>query len=142
MSEIYFFSGSKVGFYAASLKESVYDQADAWPDDAVLMSDEDYILYSGPAPDGKILGSSQNGAPSWIDAPKPTDAELVSQAEARKIQLLSEASIEISPLQDAVDEGMATEEEVARLSGWKKYRVSVNRVDTSSIPVIFPEKPY
>ncbi|EAB6845036.1 tail fiber assembly protein [Salmonella enterica subsp. enterica] len=42
------------------------------------------------------------------------------------------ASEKIAPLQDAVDLGEATDDEKARLLAWKKYRVQVNRVDTSS----------
>nr|DAL32494.1 MAG TPA_asm: tail fiber assembly protein [Caudoviricetes sp.] len=57
--------------------------------------------------------------------------ELYAQAEAKKTELLSAAAASIAPLQDAVDEGMATEEETAALSEWKKYRVRVMRVDTT-----------
>lgn len=57
--------------------------------------------------------------------------ELRIQAEAKKSELLSAATETIAPLQDAVDEGMATAEETAALSEWKKYRVKVRRVDTS-----------
>ncbi|OIY02041.1 tail fiber assembly protein [Citrobacter freundii] len=57
--------------------------------------------------------------------------ELREQAEAKKTELLSAAAASIAPLQDAVDEGMATAEETAALSEWKKYRVRVMRVDTT-----------
>ncbi|RVR94853.1 tail fiber assembly protein [Citrobacter freundii] len=57
--------------------------------------------------------------------------ELHVQAEAKKTELLSAAAASIAPLQDAVDEGMATAEETAALSEWKKYRVRVMRVDTT-----------
>ncbi|EIJ9085630.1 tail fiber assembly protein [Citrobacter freundii] len=57
--------------------------------------------------------------------------ELRVQAEAKKTELLSAAAASIAPLQDAVDEGMATAEETVALSEWKKYRVRVMRVDTT-----------
>ncbi|EHY3370425.1 tail fiber assembly protein, partial [Escherichia coli] len=38
----------------------------------------------------------------------------------------------IAPLQDAADLGIATEEEISLLEAWKKYRVLLNRVDTST----------
>ncbi|EEU6178823.1 tail fiber assembly protein, partial [Salmonella enterica] len=38
----------------------------------------------------------------------------------------------IAPLQDAVDLDIATDDEKAQLDEWKKYRVLVNRVDTSN----------
>ncbi|MFI8014891.1 tail fiber assembly protein [Citrobacter freundii] len=57
--------------------------------------------------------------------------ELRAQAEAKKTELLSAAAVAIAPLQDAVDEGIATVEETAALSEWKIYRVRVMRVDTT-----------
>ncbi|EBX9481592.1 hypothetical protein DUA64_25650 [Salmonella enterica subsp. enterica serovar Abony] len=38
-----------------------------------------------------------------------------------------------------MDSGIATDDEKAKLAEWKKYRVLVNRVDTSS--PIWPEIP-
>ncbi|HBE5013452.1 TPA: phage tail protein [Escherichia coli] len=52
------------------------------------------------------------------------------------------ADAEISWRQDAVDEGIATKEETAALTEWKKYRVLLMRVDTSLAPNIdWPEVP-
>ncbi len=42
------------------------------------------------------------------------------------------ASEHIAPLQDAADLEIATEEEISLLEAWKKYRVLLNRVDTST----------
>ncbi len=48
----------------------------------------------------------------------------------------------ISPLQDAIDVEMATKEEKQKLTAWKKYRVLLNRTDTSNAPDIdWPKKP-
>lgn len=66
----------------------------------------------------------------------------VKSAEAKKNALLSEASIEIAPLQDAVELEIATEKEVLLLREWKKYRVLLNRVDPNEAPTItWPIKP-
>ncbi|EIO7481113.1 tail fiber assembly protein, partial [Salmonella enterica subsp. enterica serovar Enteritidis] len=56
-----------------------------------------------------------------------------------KSRLLQMASEKIAPLQDAVDLGLATDDEKAQLDEWKKYRVLVNRVDTLNPD--WPEKP-
>ncbi|WP_270355699.1 tail fiber assembly protein, partial [Escherichia coli] len=40
------------------------------------------------------------------------------------------------PLQDAVDLEIATEEEISLLEAWKKYRVLLNRVNTTTAPDI------
>ncbi|RXB07363.1 tail fiber assembly protein, partial [Escherichia coli] len=42
----------------------------------------------------------------------------------------------IAPLQDAVDLDMATDDETKLLLVWKKYRVLLMRVDTSTAPDI------
>lgn len=80
-----------------------------------------------------------------IDAhvnPPLTREQLVAEAEAKKQYLLSEAADAIAPLQDAVDLDMATPEEEALLKEWKKYRVLLNRVDTSAAPdITWPVKP-
>ena len=63
-------------------------------------------------------------------------------AELQKSHLLALATDKISPLQDAVDLGIATESETSQLKLWKKFRVLVNRVDTSLAPDIeWPEMP-
>lgn len=53
-----------------------------------------------------------------------------------KNSLMQVASEHIAPLQDAVDLEIATEEETLLLEAWKKYRVLLNRVDTSTAPDI------
>lgn len=48
----------------------------------------------------------------------------------------------IAPLQDAEELGIATEADTALLIRWKRYRVMLNRLDTSSAPSIeWPERP-
>ncbi|WP_173671553.1 tail fiber assembly protein, partial [Escherichia coli] len=56
--------------------------------------------------------------------------------------LMQAASEHIAPLQDAVELELATEEENSLLEAWKKYRVLLNRVDTSVAPDIeWPTSP-
>lgn len=61
---------------------------------------------------------------------------------ATRSYLLSLATENISPLQDAVDLDEATEEEKALLLAWKKYRIAVNRIDANTADDIdWPEQP-
>ncbi|ASG88693.1 phage tail protein [Salmonella enterica subsp. salamae] len=53
--------------------------------------------------------------------------------------LLQIASEKIALLQDEVDLDIATDDEKAQLDEWKKYRLLVNRVDTSAPD--WPEQP-
>ncbi|EJS8004423.1 tail fiber assembly protein, partial [Salmonella enterica] len=66
----------------------------------------------------------------------PTEKELQQQADSKKQSLMQEANTMISTLQDAADFAMATAEETAALTEWKKYRVLLMRVDTSKVPEI------
>lgn len=79
---------------------------------------------------------------SEIIAKSYTSEEYVAQAEAKRSGLYAVANAVISPLQDAVDIGDATEEELALLKVWKTYRVSLNRLDLSTAPdITWPEIP-
>ncbi|MEY0672500.1 tail fiber assembly protein [Providencia rettgeri] len=79
----------------------------------------------------------------WVTDTEAQKAALVAEADNEKAQRLSEANSMITYLQEAVDVGLATEAETAALQEWKKYRVLLNRVDTSLAPDIeWPEKPY
>ncbi|EGB9086421.1 tail fiber assembly protein [Escherichia coli] len=78
-------------------------------------------------------------------APPPPERShnaLVAEAELQKSALLTVANNAIAPLQDAVDLEMVTDDEQALLLAWKKYRVLLNRVDTSATPEIeWPTQP-
>ncbi|HAN6600036.1 TPA: tail fiber assembly protein [Escherichia coli] len=68
--------------------------------------------------------------------PEFTDKTLSRKPGAVQNSLMQVASEHIAPLQDAVDLEIATEKETLLLEAWKKYRVLLNRVDTSTAPDI------
>lgn len=68
------------------------------------------------------------------------NAELI--ASSRLAAEIDEANRTIVPLQDAVDIGIATNAEIARLAEWKRYRVELSRIDTSKAPdITWPVRP-
>ena len=68
------------------------------------------------------------------------NAELI--ASSRLAAEMDEANRTIVPLQDAVDIGIATDAEIARLAEWKRYRVELSRIVTSKAPDIeWPVRP-
>lgn len=70
------------------------------------------------------------------------ESELIAQAEENRAQLMAEANQKITPLQAALDVGIATDEELDKLKVWKIYLVLLSRVDTSTAPNIeWPEPP-
>lgn len=78
----------------------------------------------------------------WVTDEEAQKTAEVAQANATKAALITNASEQIAPLQDAVDLDMATDDEKACFDAWRKYRVLLTRVDTSSAPAItWPEAP-
>lgn len=65
-----------------------------------------------------------------------TPAEQADKAGGEKLARLAYAANVIAPLQDAVDLGMATDEELAQLKAWKTYRVLLSRTDIARAPDI------
>jgi len=77
----------------------------------------------------------------WVtDIDKQNNA-IINNNKLLKGSLLSHANEKIAYLQDAVDLEIATDEEIALLKEWKKYRVLLNRLDVSDVDVVFPEQP-
>lgn len=71
-----------------------------------------------------------------------TEDELTRLAEQKKNELITKAKDIIAPLQDAMDLGIATTDEESRLLAWKKYRVSLSRIDTTNHAGInWPKEP-
>ncbi|ADM99384.1 hypothetical protein BM451_12150 [Dickeya dadantii] len=83
---------------------------------------------------GIALNASQKPA---IEYPQKQSDQILA-ASLQKVRLLNEATKEIVPLQDFVELEMATDDEKAQLTAWKKYCVLLNRVDTSTATVRTP----
>ncbi|RAW87270.1 tail fiber assembly protein [Photorhabdus laumondii] len=139
---MYYYSAKTNAFYPVELKRN-YIAAGSLPDDIIAVSNDIYQEYAANnAPEGKHRVANKNGLPEWADIPPPTKDELRQYAELQKQQLIAEATNQIAPLQDAVDLGIATEEEKIALLAWKEYRVILNRIDVSQVMDIdWPEKP-
>ncbi|EFB0062974.1 tail fiber assembly protein [Salmonella enterica] len=117
--------------------ETVYDKTTGNPV---------YISEPGPMPENVTSVSPGGGykkwdskAKVWVNDEAVEAAARLREAEGTKNRLLQIASEKIAPLQDAVDLGEATDKEKASLLAWRKYRVLVNRVDTSNPD--WPEQP-
>ncbi|MBR7704595.1 tail fiber assembly protein [Salmonella enterica] len=137
----YHYSAKESGFYFSADKE-LYEAGKGWPDDAIPVSNEDYQALLSGQQAGMVITAGNNGYPVLAERPAPTEKELQQQADQKKQSLMQEANTMISTLQDAADFTMATAEETAALTEWKKYRVLLMRVDTSKVPEIkWPEPP-
>ncbi|EHO1218645.1 tail fiber assembly protein, partial [Escherichia coli] len=107
----------------------------------VASGDALFISELGPLPENVTWLSPEGEFQKWNGTAWVKDAEAeklfrIREAEETKNSLIQVASEHIAPLQDAVDLEIATEEENSLLEAWKKYRVLLNRVDTSTAPDI------
>lgn len=141
MNDAYFYSATTNAFYVSSLM-SDYKGAGTLPDDVTEISAQWYgYLIDGQAM-GKEIRPNEYNQPVLSEPTPPTTQELKIVAEGRKSELIRDAGEAIAILQDADELGIATEDELASLTLWKRYRVMLNRLDISKAPDIeWPEKP-
>ena len=132
-------------------KQAFYDEnTGVIPEDAVVVTHEQHLSLIGGMNDGeRRVYIGKNGELTLSDS-KPskwhtwdsdnnawvisdTEREQAAKADAENMRsaLRSTADTEISWRQDAVDAGIATDEETAALVEWKQYRVLLMRVDTA-----------
>lgn len=135
----YYYSAGRNVFIAA---DSILLKTDDF-NDAVAVSDDVFNEYFRTINDGKRRVAGSDGLPAWEDIPPPTTEEIqaaaIAEAEQKKSILKAVADSEIAWRQDAVDAEIATAEETAALSEWKKYRVLLMRVDT--VNPVWPTPP-
>lgn len=137
----YGFSATTKAFYVYEDQES-YEENGSWPADVKPISDQVWEKYCMQGPAGKERGANKRGLPCWVDIPPLAREAQADAATWQKGQLLEKAGKAIAPLQDADDLGLATEEERALLLAWKKYRISINRIDVDQGDAItWPEVP-
>lgn len=135
---MYYFSPSTGGFYAREI------HGDAIPEDAVEVSDEIHASMMEGQSQGKVIVAGDGGYPMLADPPPPTPEQLATAALVKRDILLRNAATRIAPLQDAVDLGIATDEEAAALLSWKQYRVALNRINTQEgfpANIVWPVSP-
>ncbi|EAQ9852432.1 tail fiber assembly protein [Salmonella enterica] len=128
MKNNYYYSFTEKGFFWLS-EDELNDST--VPTDLVPISEDVHAALMFGQESGKYISHTPEG-PVLIDQPDYSPEELIAQAESKKSRLMQTANAEIAPLQDAVDLGIATTKETAALTEWKKYRVLLNRVDTSN----------
>lgn len=80
------------------------------------------------------LQRPQRHGMGWVEDTEAKRAADIGAAAQKKSVSRSSADNEIAWLQDAVDAGIATNEEISLLAAWKTYRVQLMRVDTTKAP--------
>ncbi|WP_449261866.1 tail fiber assembly protein [Escherichia coli] len=111
----------------------------------VASGDALFISELGPLPENVTWLSPAGEYQRWdgVSWVKDEEAEKlfrIRKAEEKKARLIQEATDNIAILQDAVNLEIATNEENSQLDSWRKYRVLVSRIDTSTAPdIVWPE---
>lgn len=96
-------------------------------------------VFTGDA--GELPGPYPSTLEPTDDPTPPAYVPTLAELQAQRDTLLQLATTRIAPLQDAVDIGEATATEEAALTGWKKYRVALNRLDLTVTSVTWPNQP-
>lgn len=141
---IYYYSPADNAFYLSD-ELSLFEAAGNLPLDLVPVAEsifQEFALDIPPA--GKTRAANATGFPCWIDEPPLPDEVLRARNIELRNVLLRSAAERISPLQDAVDLEIATDDEAAALIAWKKYRVQLNRMDQQEgypLTVAWPSAP-
>lgn len=149
------FSVSTQGFYPDTI-----DYGSTLPADVVPITDEQYSTFLKAlnmtqntfvrvySDSGVLTISEYRPTPyhtwddqnnKWVISDEGLKSQKVDQvqfAAQMKAQLMAGATKQIDPLQDAVDLDMGTDEEKMQLTAWRKYRVLLSRVNTSTAPDI------
>ncbi|UYB71627.1 tail fiber assembly protein [Aeromonas veronii] len=77
----------------------------------------------------------------WVADPDAEAAAALAAATATRAAMLAEANQHIDVLGDAVELGIATEDELAAYNNWRRYRVELMRLDLIVTPIAWPIKP-
>mgnify|MGYP000440901323 CR=1 FL=1 len=78
---------------------------------------------------------------AWIKNIAAEQQSMTTLAPQQKASKMAEASSMIATLQDAVDLTMATPAEETSLLDWKRYRVTLTRIDVTVQPINWPTSP-
>ncbi|MGP9421482.1 tail fiber assembly protein [Ewingella sp. AOP9-I1-14] len=136
----YVWSANKNLLLPVSLQEA-YEDAGSWPEDTVDISDEVAMKFMKTPEAGKVRGVVDK-MPAWVDAPPPTKAQYLKQAEIKKSELLNEAGNITSDWRTELALGVISDKDKESLILWMAYIKDVKAVSLSNAPnVTWPDKP-
>lgn len=125
-------------------KKEAYVNAKTWPKDAIEVDGKTYINFTQAPPTGKVLGSSKDGLPEWVQAPALTDEEISVYLAEEKKRRIDEANYIINSKQwpGKAALGRLKGDDLEQYNIWLDYLDALDAVDTSSgLDVDWPEQP-
>ncbi|END9512506.1 tail fiber assembly protein [Escherichia albertii] len=135
-----YYSPSTNGFYDDNLKND-YDINGAWPDDAMEISDRWYHYLLNKQSEGKKINPNEYGQPVVMEPEPLTDADMIRLAENQKQSLLQLVRDKTQLWSTQLSLNIISESDKKRLTEWMIYAQKVESIDTSILPVTFPEQP-
>lgn len=131
---------SNGSFYPYALKES-YEAAGTWPVFGLDVDHDIFVKFSTP-PEDKKIGSTDDGAPCWINVPLPTHKELIYIAETSRQQKLDHADSIIKDWRVELGLGEISDDDKVSLTAWIVYIKALKAIDTSKAPdITWPDIP-
>ncbi|WP_315708995.1 tail fiber assembly protein [Brenneria uluponensis] len=130
-----YYSKSTGGFYAIPI------HGNAMPSDVVEINADYYQQLLNEQSNGNVIQFNDAAEqPIAVQPPGLSTAELaaaaVKTAENELLSRRATANARITELTYAVDLALATDEEKAALTDWKKYVVLLSRINTATAPDI------
>ena len=143
-SDKYYYSAKTGGFYRESDRELYEKTNTGWPEDAVVITNNEYkSLFEGQAV-GKIIAADSKGKPTLTDP----IIEWQKIAETQRQSLLSEASTTIADWRTELQLDVISDYDKVILVKWMAYIKALKELDLSSINdeselslVTWPSKP-
>lgn len=122
-------------FYPLSMRD-IYEAAGSWPSVYAEVDDSIFAEFSLIPPEGKMRGTGDDGLPSWVDVPPPTQEELIGQAERQKQMLIDQANAFINTRQwpGKAVLGRLKGDDLTQYNSWLDYLDALEALDISSSP--------
>ncbi|MFQ1004728.1 tail fiber assembly protein [Gilliamella sp. CG13] len=128
-----YYNATNNGFYVNEINEI--------PSESVEITAELHAELMQKQSEGFTIKPDENGAPVAVKPTLNTD-EIRAVNKARKSQLISYASQQLSILQDVVEFSEATDNDIAQLIEWRRYRVALSKIDADvGHEIEWPEQP-
>lgn len=128
-----YYNATNNGFYVNEINEI--------PSESVEITAELHAELMQKQSEGFTIKPDENGAPIAVKPALNTD-EIRAVNKARKSQLISYAGQQLSILQDVVEFSEATDNDIAQLTEWRRYRVALSKIDADvGHEIEWPEQP-
>ncbi|KFA59044.1 hypothetical protein GAPWKB11_0933 [Gilliamella apicola] len=127
-----YYNSKENAFYDADINEI--------PADSIQITQEKHAELLNAQSKGFVIQPDDKGYPIAAEYVM-TLTEIKAINESKQQQLINVANEKIAILQDIIELDMQAANEEEQLKQWKKYRISLMRVDINQSDINWPEQP-